>query len=81
MKMIDKDMTFEKAMERLEDAARALESGSLGLDAAMKTYEEAVELLRFCHGALENAERRVSILLDDEKGALSESAFDMPNET
>lgn len=79
--MIEKNLTFEQAMDRLDSAVKALESGSLSLDDAMKTYEEAVALLRFCHGALENAERRVSVLLDSGSGELSEAPFDMPDET
>ena len=40
--MEDKSISFEEAMEKLDGAIRALEGGSLGLDDAMKTYEEAV---------------------------------------
>ncbi len=78
--MSEKNISFEQAMERLDAAVKALESGSLGLDDAMKTYEEAVGLLRLCHTALEDAERRVSILLDKGDGNLAEAPFDAGNE-
>jgi exodeoxyribonuclease VII small subunit len=75
--MNEKNISFEEAMERLDSAVKALESGNLGLDAAMKTYEEAVKLLRICHGALENAERRVSILVEGAGGKLSAEPFEI----
>ena len=74
--MNEKNISFEEAMERLDGAVKALESGSLGLDAAMQTYEEAVKLLRICHSALENAERRVSILVEGMGGELSATPFE-----
>ncbi len=78
--MSEKSISFEEAMERLDGAVKALESGNLGLDAAMKTYEEAVKLLRICHSALESAERRVSILVEGEGGSLFAAPFES-NET
>ena len=75
------NISFEEAMEKLDGAIRALESGNLGLDAAMKTYEEAVGLLRLCHGALENAERRVHVLVEGADGVLNPAPFDAPHET
>ena len=74
-KMLNANLTFQQAMEQLDGAVKALESGALSLNDAMKTYEEAVALLRFCHGALENAERRVSVLLEDKSGELVEAPF------
>jgi exodeoxyribonuclease VII small subunit len=79
--MEDKSISFEEAMEKLDGAIRTLEGGSLGLDDAMKTYEEAVKLLRFCHATLEGAERRVSILLEGEGGGVSEAPFITDDET
>ncbi|MBQ8269101.1 MAG: exodeoxyribonuclease VII small subunit [Clostridia bacterium] len=79
--MEDKSISFEEAMEKLDGAIRALEGGSLGLDAAMQTYEQAVKLLRFCHTTLESAERRVSVLLEGEDGGLVEAPFDTADET
>lgn len=78
--MDEKNMSFEEAIEKLDGAIRALESGSLGLDAAMKTYEEAVSLLRLCHSALEKAERHVSVLVEGANGELTEAPFDTKHE-
>ena len=79
--MGNKSISFEEAMEKLDGAIRALESGSLGLDAAMQTYEQAVKLLRHCHATLENAERRVNLLLEEADGSVTEQPFNVSYET
>jgi exodeoxyribonuclease VII small subunit len=54
---------FETALKRLEEIVRKLENGELSLDSALELFEEGVKLSRFCHTKLEQAERRVEILL------------------
>ena len=66
--MTKKMMTCEAAMERLEEIARLLESGSEGLDESLKLYEEGVSLIRLCTQKLENAEQSVKILQMSEEG-------------
>jgi exodeoxyribonuclease VII small subunit len=66
--MTKKTMTFEAAMERLEEIARLLESGSEGLDESLKLYEEGVSLIRLCTQKLETAEQSVKILQMSEEG-------------
>ena len=66
--MTKKTMTFEAAMERLEEITRLLESGAEGLDESLKLYEEGVSLIRLCTQKLENAEQSVKILQMREDG-------------
>ena len=66
--MTKKTITFEAAMERLEEIARLLESGSEGLDASLKLYEEGVSLIRLCTQKLESAEHSVKLLQMNEEG-------------
>ena len=66
--MTKKTITFEAAMERLEEITRLLESGSEGLDASLKLYEEGVSLIRLCTQKLESAEQSVKILQMCEEG-------------
>ena len=66
--MTKKTITFEAAMERLEEITRLLESGSEGLDASLKLYEEGVSLIRLCTQKLESAEQSVKILQMSEEG-------------
>ena len=66
--MAKKAITFEVAMERLEEIARLLESGAEGLDESLKLYEEGVSLIRLCTQKLESAEQSVKVLQMGEEG-------------
>ena len=66
--MAKKAITFEAAMERLEEIARLLESGAEGLDESLKLYEEGVSLIRLCTQKLESAEQSVKVLQIGEEG-------------
>ena len=55
-------------MERLEEIAQLLESGTEGLDASLKLYEEGVSLIRLCSEKLETAEQSVKLLQMSEEG-------------
>jgi len=57
---------FEAAMARLEEIVHALESGNLSLDDSLRVFEEGTGLLRLCTRRLEEAERRIEILLQNE---------------
>ena len=68
--MTKKTMTFEAAMERLEEITRLLESGAEGLDDSLKLYEEGVSLIRHCSQKLESAEQSVKVLQMREDGVV-----------
>jgi len=59
---------FEAAIAELESIVRKLEEGDLPLEQSLKLYERGVELSRFCHARLEEAERRIELL--NERGEL-----------
>jgi len=56
--------TFETAIAELETIVRSLEAGDLTLERALTLFERGVELSRFCHARLEEAERRIEVLTD-----------------
>ena len=60
--------SFEEALDRLEEIVKTLEGGDMALEKALEVFEEGVRLSRFCHGKLQQAERRVELLLKDENG-------------
>lgn len=64
--------TFESAMKQLEDIVKELEAGELSLESALKKFEEGVQLSRFCSNKLDDAEKRITILLQDSKGKVEE---------
>ncbi len=59
---------FEAAIAELETTVKRLEEGDLSLEKALELYERGVQLSRYCHARLEDAERRIEIL--DERGEL-----------
>jgi exodeoxyribonuclease VII small subunit len=59
---------FESALTELETIVKTLEEGDLPLEQSLALYERGVQLSRFCHSRLEEAERRIEIL--NERGEL-----------
>ena len=59
---------FEAAIAELESIVKKLEEGDLPLESSLQLYERGVQLSRFCHARLEEAERRIEIL--NERGEL-----------
>ncbi len=55
---------FESAIAELERLVKTLEDGDLPLEKSLVLFERGVQLSRFCHAKLEEAERRVEILSD-----------------
>ena len=71
----DRGLKFEEAMARLEQVVNALEGGNLSLDESLRAFEEGTGLLRFCSRRLEETERRIELLLQDEGGGLRAQPF------
>ncbi len=57
---------FEQSLDELEQLVRRMEQGDLGLDDSLQSFERGIALYRNCQNALEQAELRVSQLLDPE---------------
>jgi exodeoxyribonuclease VII small subunit len=55
---------FESAIAELERIVKTLEEGDLALEKSLELFERGVQLSRFCHSTLEQAERRIEILND-----------------
>lgn len=55
-------ISFEEALEKLEQVVRQLEDGQLGLSESLARYEEGVRHLKHCHDALASAERKIELL-------------------
>ena len=60
--------TFEEALARLETIVRELEEEDLPLERSLTVFEEGVRLSRLLHERLNEAERKVEILLRNEDG-------------
>ena len=74
-----KSKTFETQLGALERIVRELERGDLPLEESLKLFEEGVRLSRECQERLNQAERRIEVLLRDSEGRPVLSAFDEEN--
>ena len=71
-----KAKTFEEALRELEEIVNRLEHGDLPLEEALQFFEEGVKLSRYCHTKLDEAQKRVEILLKDESGKIMAQSFE-----
>ena len=65
--MKEEDVNFEDAMEKLEKIAEELESEDLSLDTSVKKFEEGMKLSKKCNEILQNAEKKITILINGEE--------------
>ena len=73
--MNNKEKSFEDAMKRLEEIVQMLENGNLPLEESIKVFEEGMKLIKFCTHKLEEAERKVTILIQESGGDYTQVPF------
>jgi len=73
------ELSFEQALARLEQLVQQLDAGDLPLEEALRAFEEGVALTRQCGARLEQAERRIALLVR-EGDAPAVRAFEPPAE-
>lgn len=66
--MSKKEQTFESQLADLENIVTQLEDGDLSLEESLKLFEDGVKLSRECKKRLDDAERRIEVLLKDRNG-------------
>ena len=74
---MEKNKDFEEMMKDLEQIAKDLESGNLSLDESAKKFEEGMEISKTCSKILEDAEKKISILIKDSQGNIKEENFNI----
>lgn len=67
--------TFEESLEKLEQITREMEDGDLSLESSLKKFDEGMRLAEFCAKKLDEAQKRIDILLNKD-GVLSAEPFD-----
>ncbi len=70
--MKDKGVSFEKAIEELEEIVKKLEKGELTLDESIEFFQRGVELTKYCSKRLDEAERSITILVESDNGQIVE---------
>ena len=66
--------SFEKNMSNLENIVTELEKGDLNLDESISKFEEGIKISKECNKILENAEKKITILLEKD-GDVKEENF------
>ena len=72
----EKELKFEDALKGLEKIVEELEKGNLALDVSLKKYEEGVKLAQQLAKRLEQAQKRVEVLMRGADGTLDARPFD-----
>ena len=70
------EIKFEDALKKLEKIVELLETGELSLDASLEKYEEGIKLVRFCQKKLEEAKKKIEILVKTKDGKIKLEPFD-----
>ena len=72
-----KEETFEEAIKKLEEVVNKLENGGLNLEDAISNFEEGIKLSKIATAKLDEAEKKINILLTNENGNLEEKEFEV----
>jgi len=71
----DQPKSFEASLEALEEIVHQLEGGDLPLEKSLELFEDGIRLSRQCQERLNQAERRIEVLLRDNQGRPSVMPF------
>jgi exodeoxyribonuclease VII small subunit len=71
-----KALNFEKALAELEQLVEQMEQGDLSLEDTLKRFEKGIALTTECQQALQNAELKVTELVE-KSGKILEKEFDL----
>lgn len=69
------ELGFDQVLQKLRTVVHQLETGSLDLEKTLRIYEEGVSLARRGHSLLDNAEKRVELLVRDSRDNLAAAPF------
>ena len=75
-----KKETFEVYLAQVETAVKALEGGKLQLEESIEKYETGIKALRQCYAILDQAEKKIQLLVKEKDGTLSAKDFDPATE-
>lgn len=73
--MAEKNLTFEESISKLEEIASQLDGGDVTLDESLALFEKGIKLSKNCQKMLDEAEKKVSILMTDENGEIQKEEF------
>lgn len=68
---------FEDSINKLEEIVNKLEAGDVTLDESLSLFEQGIKLSKSCQKMLDNAEKKVSVLLANDSGEMEKQDFDV----
>ncbi len=71
---------FETALKKLEEVVKKLEGGDLSLEDSLKAFEEGVRQAAFCTKKLNEAEKKVELLVKHKDGSFTKEEFHLDDE-
>ena len=71
--MVEK--SFEQSLKQLEQIVHDLEEGDLPLEKAIKKFEDGIKLSKYCSDKLDETEKKITLLLKEQNGKISEKPF------
>ena len=66
-------MNFEENVEQLEKVVQELENGNLNLEDSIKKFEEGMAIYKKCNEILEEAEKKITVLIKKDDGVEEEN--------
>lgn len=69
-------LNFEQAYQELENIVGRMERGEQELEKSLSDFERGVALMKHCHSKLKDAEQKVDVLVKDNQGLFSTTAFE-----
>ncbi|MBR6252886.1 MAG: exodeoxyribonuclease VII small subunit [Clostridia bacterium] len=70
------ELSFEEAMNNLEEIVTNLEKGELTLDESVNNFKKGMELSNYCNELLDKAEKSITVLVKDKDGEYTEETFE-----
>lgn len=74
------NLSFEEAVEELEKTVSELENDQLTLEESVKRFERGMELSKYCNDKLEEAQKSITVLIENANGEITEEPFVYTNE-
>ena len=68
------------SIKELEQIVKELENGELTLDDSIKKFEKGMELSKHCSELLENAEKKITLLIEKDDNSFDEENFEISTE-
>ncbi len=69
---MEKEQSFEEALNKLQEIVSSLETGQLSLDESLKKFEEGIRISRFCNKKLTETQQKVQKLVEKDKNISTE---------